>query len=426
MNHYKKRILDSVLKRRARTAGAILLEGIKWCGKTTTCEQLSKSVIYMDEPEKREHNVLMARIRPSEVLDGDSPRLIDEWQIAPVLWDAIRYRVDHGEGRGLFLLTGSAVSANEDEMKHSGTGRFAWVKMRTMSLFESGESTGEVSLGALFEGVDCTGAHPAISQLPDIATAICRGGWPVACDLEGDEAFDPAFDYLDAVVKRDISKVDGVSRNEDRARRLMCSYARLQGTQATASVINADLAANETGSFDDDTVYSYLNALKGIFAVEDMPAWCPNLRCKTPVRTSDTRYFADPSIATSALRIGPKGLMGDLKTFGFLFETLAVRDLRVYADAHFGDVRHYHDASGLECDAVISLRDGRYGLVEIKLGGAPLIEHGADTLKNLASRIDTSKMTKPSFLMVLTAVGDCAYVRPEDGVVVCPIGCLKD
>ena len=426
MNQYKKRILDSVLERRSRTAGAILLEGIKWCGKTTTCEQLSKSVIYMDEPEKREHNVLMARIRPSEVLDGDSPRLIDEWQIAPVLWDAIRYRVDHGDGRGLFLLTGSAVPANEEEMKHSGTGRFAWVKMRTMSLYESGESTGEVSLGALFDGADCTGAHPAISQLPDIATAICRGGWPVACDLDGDEAFDPAFDYLDAVVKRDISKLDGVSRNEDRARRLMCSYARLQGTQATASVINADLAANETGSFDDDTVYSYLNALKGIFAVEDMPAWCPNLRCKTPVRTSDTRYFADPSIATSALRIGPKGLMGDLKTFGFLFETLVVRDLRVYADAHFGDVRHYHDASGLECDAVISLRDGRYGLVEIKLGGAPLIEHGADTLKNLASRIDTSKMTKPSFLMVLTAVGDCAYVRPEDGVVVCPIGCLKN
>jgi len=425
MENYKKRVLDSVLERRFKTAGAILLEGIKWCGKTTTCEQLSKSVIYMDEPEKRDHNVLMARIRPSEVLDGESPRLIDEWQIAPVLWDAIRYRVDHGTGHGLFLLTGSAVPANEDEMKHSGTGRFAWVKMRTMSLYESGESSGEVSLGELFNGTDCTGAHPAVSQLPEIAEAICRGGWPAACELKGEAAFDPAFDYLDAVVKRDISKVDGVARNEDRARRLMASYARLQGTQATASVIKADLAANETTSFDDDTVYSYINALKGIFAVEDMPAWCPNLRCKTPVRTSDTRYFADPSIATSALRIGPKRLMDDLKTFGFIFETLAVRDLRVYADAYLGDVRHYHDANGLECDAVVSLRDGRYGLVEVKLGGSPLIERGAETLTKLASRLDTAKMEKPSFLMVLTAVGDCAYRRPEDGVVVVPIGALK-
>lgn len=425
MENYKKRVLDSVLERRFKTAGAILLEGIKWSGKTTTCEQLSKSVIYMDEPEKRDHNVLMARIRPSEVLDGESPRLIDEWQIAPVLWDAIRYRVDHGTGHGLFLLTGSAVPANEDEMKHSGTGRFAWVKMRTMSLYESGESSGEVSLGELFNGTDCTGAHPAVSQLPEIAEVICRGGWPAACELKGEEVFDPAFDYLDAVVKRDISKVDGVARNEDRARRLMASYARLQGTQATASVIKADLASNETSSFDDDTVYSYINALKGIFAIEDMPAWCPNLRCKTPVRTSDTRYFADPSIATSALRIGPKRLMDDLKTFGFIFETLAVRDLRVYADAYLGDVRHYHDANGLECDAVVSLRDGRYGLVEVKLGGSPLIERGAETLTKLASRLDTAKMEKPSFLMVLTAVGDCAYRRPEDGVFVVPIGALK-
>ena len=426
MNTYKKRILDSVITRRLKTAGAILLEGIKWCGKTTTCEQLSHSVIYMDEPEKRDHNMLMARIRPSEILDGEAPRLIDEWQIAPVLWDAIRYRVDHGDGRGLFLLTGSAVPVDEDEIKHSGTGRFAWVRMRTMSLFESGESSGEVSLGALFEGKDCTGAHPAISQLPDVATAVCRGGWPAACELKGEEAFDPAFDYLDAVVKKDISRVDGVARNEDRARRIMRSYARLQGTQSSASVINADLAANEAGSFDDDTVYSYLNALKGIFAVEDMPAWCPNLRCKTPVRTSDTRYFSDPSIATSALRIGPKGLMEDLNTFGFLFETMAMRDLRVYSDAHLGDVRRYHDASGLECDAVVSLRDGRYGLVEVKLGGAPLIERGAEALRKLASRLDTTTMAKPSFLMVLTAVGDCAYTRPDDGVVVCPIGCLRD
>lgn len=410
--------------RRSQTAGAILVEGIKWCGKTTTCEQAAKSVIYLDEPEKREHNLLMAKIRPSEILDGAVPRLIDEWQQAPVLWDAIRYRVDHAEGRGQFLLTGSAVPPDDSDMKHSGTGRFAWLKMRPMSLFESGESSGEVSLKGLFDGTDPTGAHPTLSELPDIAQAICRGGWPVACGLSGEVALDASFDYLEAVVKRDISRVDGVSRDEDRARRIMRSYARLQGTQSTAAVIKGDLAAHEAGTFDDDTVYSYINALKRIFAIEDMPAWCPNLRCKTPVRTSDTRYYTDPSVATAALRIGPGGLMGDLQTFGFLFETLAVRDLRVYADALMGEVRHYHDASGLECDAVVYLRDGAYGLVEIKVGGQALVDRGAETLLKLADKVDTSKMPRPSFMMVLTAVGDCAYRRPDDGIVVCPIGCL--
>ena len=238
-------------------------------------------------------------------------------------------------------------------------------------------------------------------------------------------ALDASFDYLEAVVKRDISRVDGVSRDEDRARRIMRSYARLQGTQSTAAVIKEDLEVNEAGAFDDDTIYSYINALKRIFAIEDMPAWCPSLRCKTPVRTSDTRYFTDPSIAVAALRIGPGGLMKDLRTFGILFETLAIRDLRVYADARIGEVRHYHDASGLECDAVVYLRDGSYGLVEIKIGGQPLIEKGAATLMKLANKIDVGKMAKPSFLMVLTAVGDCAYRRPDDGVFVCPIGCLR-
>ena len=425
MKTYRKRILDDLILRRSQTAGAILVEGIKWCGKTTTCEQASKSVIYLDEPERREHNLLMAKIRPSEILDGATPRLIDEWQQAPVLWDAIRYRVDHAEERGQFLLTGSSVPLDDSEIRHSGTGRYSWLKMRPMSLFESGESSGEVSLGDLFSGRDPTGAHPLLSELPEIAQAVCRGGWPVVCGLSGEVALDASFDYLEAVVKRDISRVDDVSRDEDRARRIMRSYARLQGTQSTAAVIKEDLEVNEAGSFDDDTVYSYINALKRIFAIEDMPAWCPSLRCKTPVRTSDTRYYTDPSIATAALRIGPGGLMKDLRTFGFLFETLAIRDLRVYADARIGEVRHYHDASGLECDAVVYLRDGSYGLVEIKIGGQPLIEKGAATLMKLANKIDVGKMAKPSFLMVLTAVGDCAYRRPDDGVFVCPIGCLR-
>ena len=425
MKVYRKRILDDLIARRSQTAGAILVEGIKWCGKTTTCEQAARSVIYLDEPEKREHNLLMAKIRPSEILDGATPRLIDEWQQAPVLWDAIRYRVDHAEERGQYLLTGSAVPSDDSEIKHSGTGRFSWLKMRPMSLFESGESSGEVSLAELFAGNDPTGAHAALTELPDVAQAICRGGWPVACGLSGEVALDASFDYLEAVVKRDISRVDGVARDEDRARRIMRSYARLQGTQSTAAVIKEDLVAHETGAFDDDTVYSYINALKRIFAIEDMPAWCPNLRCKTPIRTSDTRYYADPSVATAALRIGPGGLMADLRTFGFLFETLAIRDLRVYADALMGEVRHYHDASGLECDAVVYLRDGSYGLVEIKIGGQSLIDKGAATLVKLAGKIDTGKMPKPSFLMVLTAVGDCAYRRSEDDVLVCPVGSLK-
>ena len=425
MKTSRKRISDVLIARRSQTAGAILVEGIKWCGKTTTCEQAVKSVIYLDEPEKREHNLLMAKIRPSEILDGATPRLVDEWQQAPQLWDAIRYRVDHAEKRGLFLLTGSAVPSDDSEIRHSGTGRYSWLKMRTMTLFESGESSGEVSLTDLFAGKDPTGAHPALLELPDIAQVICRGGWPVVCGLKGEVALDASFDYLDAVVKRDISRVDGVARDEDRARRIMRSYARLQGTQSTAAVIKEDLAANESGAFDDDTVYSYINALKRIFAIEDMPAWCPNLRCKTPIRTSDTRYFADPSIATAALRIGPGGLMNDLRTFGLLFETLAIRDLRVYADALMGEVRHYHDASGLECDAVVYLRDGTYGLVEIKIGGQPLIDKGASTLVKLAAKIDTGKMPKPSFLTVLTAIGDCAYRRPEDGVIVCPLSALR-
>ena len=402
------------------------MEGVKWCGKTTTCEQAAKSIFYLDEPEQRENNILLAKVRPAEILDGAAPRLVDEWQIAPVLWDAIRHRVDYGEGPGQYLLTGSAVPADETEMRHSGTGRFAWVKMRPMSLWESGESTGKVSLSALFDGFDPTGAHPALSDLRDIAAALCRGGWPQSVGLPGDLASDPSFDYLEAVVKRDISRADGVTRDENRARRLMRSLARLQGTQSSASVIKADLAANESASFDENTVYSYLNALKMIFTTDDMPAWCPNLRSKVPIRTSDTRYFSDPSIATAALRIGVGGLIADLKTFGFLFETMAVRDLRVYADAIFGDVLHYHDASGLECDAVVSLRDGRYGLAEIKIGGPALIERGAATLVKLAARIDTVKMAKPSFKMVVTAVGNCAYTRPDNGVIVCPISCLKN
>lgn len=424
MKEYKRRIFDEILQEELAGAGAVLIEGAKWCGKTTTAEQAAKSVIYMDKTGKMEENISLARLKPEKILSGEQPRLIDEWQLAPVLWDSIRYNVDHAENSGCYILTGSSVPADDSEIHHSGTGRFSWLKMRPMTLWESRESSGEASLSALFKGHDITGAKSACPELDDVAFLLCRGGWPYACELNGRTALRRAFAYLDATVKRDISRVDGVNRDEGRARRLMRSYARLQATQSAISVIKADLEANESLPISVDTVTSYITALKRLFVIEDLPAWCPNLRCKTPIRTGDTRYFVDPSIATAALGLGPDDLINDLTTYGLLFETMAVRDLRVYMDALFGSVSHYLDASGLECDAVVHMRNGRYGLVEIKLGGKELIEKGTATLKKLAARIDTVKMSSPSFMMVLTATGDFAY-RREDGIVVCPIGCLK-
>ncbi len=424
MKAYKRRIFDDILQEELTGAGAVLIEGAKWCGKTTTAEQAAKSVIYMDETGKMEENISLARLKPDKILSGPPPRLIDEWQLAPMLWDSIRYNVDHADSPGCYILTGSSVPADDSEIRHSGAGRFSWLKMRPMTLWESQESSGEASLARLFAGEDVTGAKSACPDLEQLAFLLCRGGWPYACGLKGRVALRRAFAYLDATVKRDISRVDGVSRDEGRARRLMRSYARLQATQSAISVIKADLETNEALPISVDTVSSYINALKKLFVIEDMPAWCPNLRCKTPVRTGDTRYFVDPSVATAALGLGPDDLMNDLKTYGLLFETMAVRDLRVYMDALFGSVSHYLDASGLECDTVVHMENGKYGLVEIKLGGKELIEKGAATLKKLAARIDTVKMPDPAFMMVLTATGDYAY-RRDDGIVVCPIGCLK-
>ena len=416
MRKYKSRIFDGILQEELAGTGAVLIEGAKWCGKTTTAEQIAKSVIYMDKTVKMEENISLAKLKPEKILSGERPRLIDEWQLAPVLWDSIRYDVDHADGPGCYILTGSSVPADDSEMRHSGAGRVSWLKMRPMTLWESQESSGEASLTALFAGEDITGAKSACPDLEEIAFLLCRGGWPYACELKGRVALRRAFAYLYATVKRDISRVDGVDRNDDRARRLMRSYARLQATSAAISVIRADIVANEALPISVDTVASYINALKRLFVIEDMPAWCPNLRCKTPIRTGDTRYFVDPSIATASLGLGPDDLMGDLKTYGLLFETMAVRDLRVYMDALFGSVSHYLDASGLECDAVVHMKNGKYGLVEI--------EKGAATLKKLAERIDTAKMRSPAFMMVLTATGEHAY-RRDDGVVVCPIGSLK-
>lgn len=424
MKEYKKRIADKLLKYRLEEVGAVLIEGPKWCGKTTTAEQQAKSVLYMADPDNQKSYIEMADLRIKMLLKGDNPRLIDEWQIIPQIWDAIRFDVDHRGEEGLYVLTGSAMPASTENIHHTGTGRFAWITMRTMTLWESGESTGEVSLAELFRGnPDIAGFNKL--KIEDIAYVVCRGGWPSSVSKNRRAALRQAYDYYDAVVKTDISRVDEVSRNSERTKLLLRSYARSQGGQVSIGAIRQDMMANDDETLADKTVQSYIGALKKIFVIEDMPAWNPNLRSKTAIRSADTRYFVDPSIAVAALGLGPEDLVNDLETFGLLFETLCVRDLRVYADALDGMVYHYRDKNGLECDAVIHLRNGAYGLVEIKLGGAAAIEKGASTLMELASKIDTTKMKVPAFLMVLTAVGDYAYQR-KDGIFVVPVGCLKD
>lgn len=424
MKEYKSRIADKILKNKLLSKGAVLIEGPKWCGKTTTAEQIALSVLYMTKPEDMKQNISLAEINPSLLLSGDVPRLIDEWQVAPKLWDAIRFEVDHRNLEGQFILTGSSVPINMDEVTHSGTGRYTRMIMRPMTLFESRESNGSVSLKDLFEGKNnITGINNL--SLEDVAYLCCRGGWPRATFMDKEIALEQAFDYLDSVINSDVSKVDDVSRNPERTKNIMRSYARNLGSQASNETIKSDVLKNDSFSLDTDTVLSYINALRKIFVVEDTMAWNPNLRSKTAIRTTETRYFVDPSIAVAALGIGPNDLINDLNTFGLIFENLCVRDLRVYAESLKGTVYHYRDASDLECDTVIHLRDGSYGLVEIKIGGDMLIEEGVNNLIKLQNKIDITKMKKPSFLMVLTAIGKYAYKR-EDGVYVVPIGCLKN
>ena len=433
MEGYKHRIADALLDRKLKGNGAVVVEGPKWCGKTTTAEQLAKSVIYMDDPDKITEHITMANIRPRDLLIGDNPRLLDEWQIAPQLWDTIRFEVDHRKGQGHFILTGSSVPIQEDDdedipenqkIRHSGTGRFGWLRMRPMALYESGESNGTVSLRELFSAPEMIYAKSELTR-EDIAYLICRGGWPEALEMDKEIALDKAFDYVDAIAERDMSRVDKTNRSPERVRRLMRSYARNQASQATFETMAEDMRANEPKALDTDTIASYITALRKLFVVEESEAWNPNLRSKTAIRTSNTRYFADPSIASASLGIGPNDLLNDFNTFGLLFEALAVRDLRTYADALMGKVAHYRDVTNLECDAIVHLRDGNYGLVEIKIGGDNLIKEGAESLKKLRNKLDTTKMKKPSFLMVIIGIGDIAY-RRADGVYVVPLGCLKD
>lgn len=422
MKDYLPRIADKLLEERLDAKGAVLIEGPKWCGKTTTAKQKAKSFISMDRPDMTRQYQQMAELSPSTLLEGETPRLIDEWQIAPNIWNAVRYEVDNRDEFGQFILTGSAVPNELDESVHTGTGRISRLLMRPMSLYESKDSNGEVSLKDLFEGQNISAIGE--TSLEEIAFFICRGGWPKAIGLDEKTALFQAIDYYDAVISTDISRVDSIKRDKEKAKRLLKSYARHVGTQSSLETIRQDMLANQSDTFDQVTLYSYLDALRKIFVIEDSPAWNPNLRSKTSIRTTDTRYFSDPSIATASLGIGPKDLLDDLNTMGFLFENLCIRDLRIYTDYLDGTVYHYRDRYGLECDAVIHLRNGAYGLVEIKLGGDKLIEEGAETLKDLASKIDTNNMPNPSFMMVLCAKAPFAYKR-EDSVYVIPITALR-
>ena len=436
MNGYKNRVADRLLAEKLEAFGAVLIEGPKYCGKTTLASQQARSILSMADTDTLGQNLALARTNISRLLAGETPRLIDEWQIAPQFWDAVRNEVDKRNEDGQFMLTGSAVppkpkkdeSGNiieEENIHHTGTGRISRLRLRTMSLWESEDSTGDVSLEELFINPDTVDGVSDI-DLDRLAYLTCRGGWPKAVLKKSEKAaLAQAFDYYDSVVSNDIKRVDDIDRDEELTKRIMRSYARNQGTQATVGTILADIKSNGDERMSDSTVYSYIKALKEIFVIEDSIAWNPNLRSKTAIRTSDTRYFIDPSIATAALGMGPKDLINDMATFGFIFETLAIRDLRVYADALDGKVYHYRDKNNLECDAVIHLRNGSYGLVEVKIGGTEPIREGAESLKTLSSKIDSTRMKAPSFMMVLTGIGNFAYKRPEDGVLVVPIGCLK-
>lgn len=422
MKDYKKRIADALLARKLAGKGAVLIEGPKWCGKTTTAMQQAGSVLDLGDSKTLSDSRHMMELSPDKLLEGATPRLIDEWQTIPPLWDSIRSSVDKRGEPSQFILTGSSVLPEADQTTHSGTGRIGRLRMRPMSLYESGESNGTVSLRALFDG---EAMQPQCNDLDldGIAYLTCRGGWPAATLLNGDVALDQAIDYLDSVVEYDILRVDGVKRDPQRVRRLMRSYARNIAGQVSYSTFRADMKSNDADTLDEDTVADYIKALKRLFVIEDLEAWNPNLRSKAAIRTADTRHFVDPSIASAALGIGPKDLLNDLETFGLFFESMAVRDLRVYAEALDGQVFHYRDSTGLECDAVLHRRNGTYALIEVKLGGDSKIDEGAKCLKTLADKIDTTRMKQPSFLMVLTAVGKYAYQRP-DGVIVVPIGCL--
>ena len=418
---YLPRTADRVLDAALKSSGAVLIEGPKWCGKTRTAEEKAKSVLYMQDPDHTESNLRAADTKPSLLLKGESPRLIDEWQIAPVLWDAVRFAVDRRQESGQFILTGSAVPL-DNAVRHTGTGRISRMKMRPMSLFESNESNGMISLLSLFDGEADDGECTSELTIENLAFVLARGGWPASVGEEDSVALRRVHDYVESVIHIDVSRVDGVEKNPSRVRALMRSLARNISSTASITTIQGDIALDEE-SVSDKTISSHLNALRRIFVVEDLSAWSPAMRSKTTIRTSSKRHFTDPSIAAAVLRATPDSLLQDFNSFGLLFESLCIRDLRVYAQAIDGEVFHYRDRNGLEADAIVHLKDGRWGAVEVKMG-AKEIETAAGNLKSLRDKINVEKMKEPSFLMILTAT-EFGY-RRGDGVHIVPIGCLRD
>ncbi|MGD9558751.1 MAG: ATP-binding protein, partial [Mangrovibacterium sp.] len=385
---YLSRLCDQELQIALQSSGAVLIEGAKWVGKTSTASIAAKSILYMQDPDNSASYQAMADTKPSLLLQGEVPRLIDEWQMAPVLWDAVRFEVDRRGDAGQFILTGSAVPA-DNVTAHTGTGRFSRMLMRPMSLFESNESNGSVSLGGLFAGNMDIDSVSELS-IEKIAFAICRGGWPASVLKNEASALRMSRDYVEAVINHDVSRVDDVEKNPERVRLLLRSLARNIATLASIQTIKSDIEATDV-SISDKTIGSYLNALRRIFVVEDLPAWLPSMRSKSAIRTSAKRHFVDPSIATAVLRTNPDGLLNDFNTFGFLFESLCTRDIRIYAQAIDGDVFHYRDKSGLESDLIVRLRDGRWAAIEVKLGNKQ-IEEAAKNLLALKAKIDEDKM----------------------------------
>ncbi|MGI6711099.1 MAG: ATP-binding protein [Bacilli bacterium] len=418
---YFPRIIDKTIKEELEAFGAVLIVGPKWCGKTTSAEQLAKSKIYLQDEDMRDQYLQTADIMPSRLLVGENPRLIDEWQDAPKLWGAIRYDIDKRNQEGLYILTGS-VTVDDDSIIHSGTGRISRVNMRTMTLYEQGKSTGDISFLNLFgnEKVDINSESKL--SIDDLSVAIVTGGWPKSLGKSESIALKQIAGYSESIIKTEIKLIDGTERDENKAYAILRSLARNTASQATNTKILADV----TSKYENmhlNTLVDYIKTFKKIFVIEDLPAWSPFLRSKTTIRVSDTRHFVDPAIAAYFLGATSEDLKNDWKTFGNLFESLVIRDLRVYAQANNGKVYHYRDKNELEVDAIIHLNNGKWGAVEIKLGSSD-IDKAALNLLKLKEKIDIDKMREPSFLMVVTGT-KYAYKR-DDGVLVVPIGCLKD
>lgn len=419
---YYTRLVEKEIELKLRTSGAVVVAGPKFCGKTTTCMLYQKSFVKLNTKQ----SITMARMNPKGVLSGEKPRLIDEWQKAPDIWNQVKDDLDFDYQFGKYILTGSSTPADKTEVHHSGAGRITPVKMRPMSLWESKESKGTISLMDLFEGKD---NYPwdmnAETTLDDIAFLMCRGGWPISVQAPRDIAVEITKNYYNSLfVFEDCENERFRNKKPDVLKMILRSYARHISTEAAISTIIADVRQSNERTMDAKTFDDYMEALKDLYVLEDLPAWNPNIRSKTSIRSTPTRHFIDTSIACRSLGISPNDLKNDLESFGLFFEDFAVRDLSIYANAMGGAVSHYRDNTGLECDAVLHLEDGRWGAIEIKLGGDELIEHGANSLKTLRNKIaEKSEEKAPSFLMVLTAIGG-AYQR-EDGVYVAPINLLK-